>query len=89
MALCSVARCRFWSVPVLRYTGRPYRVDAMKAADIQRIRAKLELSQSEFAELLGISVRTLQDWEQGRYAPGAAAVRLLELADSGRLKRIK
>jgi putative transcriptional regulator len=61
----------------------------MKAGDIQRIRAKLGLSQSGFAKLLGVSVRTLQDWEQGRHAPGAAAVRLLEMADSGRLKRIK
>jgi transcriptional regulator with XRE-family HTH domain len=58
----------------------------MKAKDVKRIRAKLELSQSEFAKLLGVSVRTLQDWEQGRNSPGAPAVALLKLAASGMMK---
>lgn len=58
----------------------------MEAKDVQRIRAKLKLSQSQFASLLGVSVRTLQDWEQGRNSPGAPAVALLKLADSGMLK---
>ena len=55
----------------------------MKATEIKRIRSRLELSQSEFAELIDVSVRTLQDWEQGRHKPNAAAARLLELANSG------
>ena len=55
----------------------------MKAIEIKRIRARLELSQSEFAELIDVSVRTLQDWEQGRHEPNAAAARLLELANAG------
>lgn len=58
----------------------------MKANDVKRIRASLELSQSQFAELLGVSVRTVQDWEQGKNTPGAPAVTLLKLAESGRLK---
>ena len=37
--------------------------------DVATIREKTGLSQSRFASLLGVSVRTLQDWEQGRRAP--------------------
>jgi putative transcriptional regulator len=37
--------------------------------DVAMIREKTGLSQSRFASLLGVSVRTLQDWEQGRRAP--------------------
>lgn len=49
--------------------------------DIRKIREKTGLSQSRFAELLGVSVRTLQDWEQGRRAPSGAARTLLLIAD--------
>lgn len=38
------------------------------------------LSQAEFAKLLGVSVRTLQEWEQGRRAPSGAAATLLRIA---------
>lgn len=55
----------------------------MKEKDVKRIRAKLGLSQSQFADLLGLSVRTVQDWEYGRNTPGAPAAALLKLADSG------
>ena len=44
------------------------------------IRDKTGLSQSRFATLLGVSVRTLQDWEQGRRAPSGAARTLLLIA---------
>jgi putative transcriptional regulator len=47
---------------------------------ISRIRAETKLSQSRFAKLLGVSVRTLQDWEQGRRAPSGAARTLLLIA---------
>ena len=59
----------------------------MKAKDVKRIRAKLKLSQSQFADLLGVSVRTLQQWEQDRQAPGAPGATLLKLADLGVLKK--
>lgn len=48
---------------------------------IASIREKTGLSQARFAELLGVSVRTLQDWEQGRRAPSGAARTLLVIAD--------
>lgn len=47
---------------------------------VSEIREKTGLSQSRFATLLGVSVRTLQDWEQGRRAPSGAARTLLLIA---------
>ena len=49
--------------------------------DVAEIRERTGLSQAHFAELLGVSVRTLQDWEQGRRAPSGAARTLLLVAD--------
>lgn len=49
--------------------------------DITAIRDKTGLSQARFAQLLGVSVRTLQDWEQGRRAPSGAARTLLIVAE--------
>jgi putative transcriptional regulator len=48
--------------------------------DVAQARRKTGLSQSRFAQLLGVSVRTLQDWEQGRRAPSGAARTLLAIA---------
>jgi len=45
------------------------------------IRSKLNLSQSDFAGLLGVSLRTLQDWEQGRRNPQGPAIALLRIAE--------
>ena len=47
----------------------------------QVIRAKLNLSQAAFAGLMGVSVRTVQDWEQGRRKPSGPAEALLRIAE--------
>jgi putative transcriptional regulator len=47
---------------------------------VTMIRERTGLSQSRFAQLLGVSARTLQEWEQGRRAPSGAARTLLEIA---------
>ena len=47
--------------------------------DVAKIRAKLNLSQSEFADLLNVSKRVVQDWEQRRKAPSGAARSLLRV----------
>jgi putative transcriptional regulator len=48
--------------------------------DVAALRARFKLSQSKFAALLGISVATLQNWEQGRRAPEGPAKVLLRIA---------
>ncbi|PYR65716.1 MAG: XRE family transcriptional regulator [Acidobacteria bacterium] len=48
---------------------------------VARIRQQMHISQSMFARFLNVSVRTVQDWEQGRRTPSDAALRLLELAE--------
>lgn len=47
----------------------------------QVIRARLNLSQAAFAGLMGVSLRTVQDWEQGRRKPSGPAVALLRIAE--------
>lgn len=47
---------------------------------VRRIREGAGLSQAQFARLLAVSVRTLQEWEQGRRAPSGAARTLLLIA---------
>ena len=47
----------------------------------QVIRRRLNLSQTAFAGLMGVSVRTVQDWEQGRREPSGPAKSLLRIAE--------
>lgn len=47
---------------------------------VAEARASVGLSQSEFARLIGVSVRTLQEWEQGRRVPSGPARTLLAIA---------
>lgn len=64
-------------------------VREMKAGQVQVVsspvieaRKKTGLSQSQFAALMGVSVRTLQGWEQGRKQPSGAARTLLAIAST-------
>ncbi len=60
--------------------GKVGHVETVQLLPVVEARQKSGLSQSRFAELLGISVRTLQDWEQGRRKPSRAAMSLIQIA---------
>ena len=59
---------------------RPRRVTTFKPADVKRIRGTLGKSQTEFAMMIGVSVGTLRNWEQGRRTPEGPARALLRVA---------
>ena len=65
---------------ILRGKAKPSRAFEIAPPDVKRIRAQYRLSQSEFAALMGISVATLRNWEQGRRAPEGPARVLLQVA---------
>ncbi len=67
---------------IMRGEMKPSRVFVVERPDVKRIRAKFGISQSEFASMLGISVRTLENWEQKRRAPKGPARVLLQIAES-------
>ena len=61
-------------------SGRIGRVYTVDASPLATARLKIGLSQSEFARMLGVSLRTLQEWEQGRRKPSGAAKSLITIA---------
>ena len=60
--------------------GNFSRATQVSVTDALQARTRMELSQSQFAKLMGVSVRTLQEWEQGRKQPTGAARTLLKIA---------
>ncbi len=71
-----------WEEPITVLPSRAPRPEWYgPTKQIIRAREKSALSQAQFAALLGVSVRTLQDWEQGRREPSAAAKTLIKIAE--------
>ena len=60
--------------------GEAARTTRVELSEASEARAKVGLSQKAFAELLGVSTRTLQEWEKGRRSPTGAAKTLLRVA---------
>jgi putative transcriptional regulator len=65
---------------ILRGEKAASRKFVLQAPDVKQIREGYHLSQSEFAALLGVSIKTLQNWEQGRRTPHGPARVLLQVA---------
>jgi len=60
---------------------KPGRVSVFRPIIITNIRKKLHVSQSKFAHIIGVSIDTLQNWEQGRRIPEGPALALLKVAE--------
>ena len=60
--------------------GEAVRTTTVAVSDIVRARNNVNMSQSDFATLIGVSVRTLQAWEQGKRNPSGAAKMLIRVA---------
>ena len=67
---------------ILRGKKKPARSTTQQWPDAKSVREKLNLSQVQFAALIGISPRTLQNWEQGHRRPEGTARALLRVAES-------
>lgn len=65
---------------IRRGTLKPARVTTFQPADVKSIREKLKASQGEFALMIGVSVATLRNWEQGRRTPDGPALALRRVA---------
>jgi putative transcriptional regulator len=66
----------------IRRGARPSRSFSFAPADVKAIRSRLGKSQSEFALMIGVSVATLRNWEQGRRTPDGPALALLRVASA-------
>ena len=64
-------------------------VNSFTAKDVKRIRKKVGISQPMFAELLGVSVKTVRSWEQDLATPSGAASRMLEALDKSCSETLK
>ncbi len=65
---------------IRRGESRASRVVTFEPTDVRAVRAKLGASQAEFALMIGVSVATLRNWEQGRRTPDGPALALLRVA---------
>jgi putative transcriptional regulator len=65
---------------IRRKETKPGRVFDFKPEDVRTIRERLGMSQTEFALMIGVSVSTLRNWEQGRRTPEGPARALLKVA---------
>ena len=66
---------------ILRGQKKRSRRIVIRSSGVRVIRERTSLSQSEFAQLIGVSVKTLQNWEQARRRPTGPAAALLSIIE--------
>jgi len=74
---------------ILRGRKKPSRRIVIGSSGIRAIRERTSLSQSEFADLIGVSVKTLQNWEQDRRRPTGPAAALLSVIEHNPVLAVK
>ncbi|HAU93960.1 MAG: NadS family protein [Pseudomonadota bacterium] len=67
---------------IIKGKAKPFRATEFAEPQVKAIRAKTGLSQTRFADVLGVSKRTLENWEQGRRHPTGPARALLKILDA-------
>jgi len=74
---------------ILRGQRTPSRRTTIHSSGVRVIRERTSLSQSEFADLIGVSVKTLQNWEQNRRRPTGPAAALLTIIEHDPILAVK
>ena len=70
------------AVAISKGEAEPSRVFNFSPINVKEIREKTKKSQSEFADMIGVKVGTLQNWKQGRRKPQGAALTLLKVVSA-------
>jgi putative transcriptional regulator len=66
---------------IIRGEDIPHRRTVMTSVDVKALRERLGLTQNEFSGMIGVSIKTLQNWEQGRREPEGPARALLRVVE--------
>jgi putative transcriptional regulator len=74
---------------IVRGERQPARRTVICSSGVRDIRERTSLSQSEFAQLIGVSVNTLQNWEQDRRRPTGPAAALLRIIEHDPILAVK
>lgn len=74
---------------IARGKRKPARLHRVEPVDVRAVREKTGLSQTRFALLMGVSTKTLQNWEQGRRRPQGPAMSLLRIVKNDPRRALK
>jgi putative transcriptional regulator len=66
---------------IMRGEDIPHRRTVLTTVDVKALRQRLGLTQNEFSGMIGVSIKTLQNWEQGRREPEGPAKALLRVVE--------
>ena len=66
---------------IMRGEDLPHRRTVLGKIDVKALRERIGLTQAEFSTMIGVSIRTLQNWEQGRREPEGPAKALLRVVE--------